>query len=53
MRCLLILYNLTEIHDGDIATHMFNDREIMGDEDVGKPQSLLEVDQRIENLRLN
>ncbi len=42
--CLPILYNLAETHDGDIITHKFNDREVMGDEDVGKPKSLLEVD---------
>ena len=53
LRCLAKFNNLAEIHDSDTITHMLNNGEIMGDENVGKAQPRLEVDQQIEDLRLN
>jgi hypothetical protein len=41
------------IHDGDLLADMFDDRQIMADEEKGDAELLLEIGHQIEDLRLN
>jgi len=42
-----------EVHDGDIVANVFDDGEIMGDEEIGQAELSLEVRQEINDLGLN
>jgi hypothetical protein len=42
-----------EIHDADPRRHVAHDREVVADEQVGKPELLLEVAHQVEDLRLH
>ena len=42
-----------EIHDRDAVADMLDHRQIVGDEDIGEAEPRLEVDQQIEDLRLD
>src|SRR5215468_4104658 len=47
------LDDAAEIHDGDAPADMFDDRQIMGDEEISEPQLLLQVFQEIDDLGLD
>ena len=47
------LHDVAEVHDRDAVRDLTNDREIMGDEQVGDPELLLEVLEQVEDLRLD
>lgn len=44
---------LAQVHDRDASTHVFNDAEIMGNEQVGKVKFTLQLLEKIEDLRLD
>jgi hypothetical protein len=45
------LDDLAEVHDGDVVGDMLHHGKVVGDEDVGEAEPLLEVAQQVENLR--
>jgi DNA-binding transcriptional LysR family regulator len=47
------LDDLAEIHHRDPVADMGDDGEIMGDEEVGQPQLVLQVHEQVHDLRLN
>ena len=47
------LYDLTEIHHGHSIAYVLDDREVVGDEEVRKPELLLEVVEKIQHLGLD
>ena len=47
------LHALPEIHYGDLGRNMLYDGEVMRDKHIGEPHLLLEVHQKIEDLRLD
>ncbi len=47
------LDDLAEVHDRDPVRDLADDREVVGDEDVGQVEVVLEVLQQVEDLRLN
>ena len=47
------LHDAAQIHHGDPVADVLHDREIMRDEQVGKPQVLLQIVQQVEHLRLD
>src|SRR5260370_37202473 len=53
--CLLIrdLDDLSEIHDGDAVADTLDDREVVGDEQIGKPELALQIAQQVDHLRLH
>ena len=42
-----------EIHHGDVVGDVFHDREVVGDEQVGKPQLAPELDEQVHDLGLD
>ena len=42
-----------EIHDHHPVRHMFHHRQVVADEDIGEVQPLLEIGEKIEDLRLD
>ena len=44
---------LAEIHHSDAVADMLHDREVVGDEQIGEPETALQVLQQVDNLRLN
>src|SRR5258708_19735450 len=53
--CLLIrdLDDLAEIHDGDAVADTLDDCEVVGDEQIGKPELALQVAQQVDHLGLH
>src|SRR5260370_9845060 len=53
--CLLIrdLDDLSEIHDGDAVADTLDDCEVVGDEQIGKPELALQVAQQVDHLGLH
>ena len=47
------LDDLAEVHDGDSIADVADNRQVVGDEDIGEVQLSLELDQQIEHLRLD
>src|SRR5215831_169051 len=47
------LDDAAEIHDGDAPADMFDDRQIMGDEEISESKLLLQVFQQIDDLGLD
>ena len=47
------LDDLAEVHDGDAVGDLAHDREVVGDEHVGRPELLLEVLEQVDDLRLD
>src|SRR5215470_4213486 len=45
------LHDAAEIHDGDAVAHPLHHAEVVGDEDVGEAEALLQVDQQLQDLR--
>lgn len=37
------LDHLSEVHDGDVVGEIFDDGEVMGDEEIGESEFLLEA----------
>lgn len=46
-------HDFTEIHDGDTIRNVFHNSEIMRDEEIGEMQLMLDITQKIYDLRLN
>ena len=46
-------HEVTEIHDGDPVADMLHHRQIVGNEQIGKPHLLLQIQQQVEYLALN
>src|SRR5207253_10023370 len=42
-----------QIHDGHPIAHMFDNGEIMRDKNIGEVEARLEIDQQVEDLRLD
>src|SRR5687768_10300529 len=42
-----------QIHDGDPIAEVFDDRHVVADEDIRKMPLLLQIEQEVEDLRLN
>ena len=47
------LDDAAQVHHGDAVGDVADDREVVGDEDVGEVELLLEVDEQVEHLRLD
>ncbi len=47
------LDNFAQIHHRHVIGNIFHDRQIVRDEQIGQRQSLLQLDQQIDDLRLN
>ena len=47
------LDDLPEIHDGDPRRDVANHREVVGDEEVGEAELVLELLEQVDDLRLN
>jgi hypothetical protein len=47
--CALVgeLDDLAEIHDGDPVADVLDDREVVGDEEIGEPELALQIAQRL------
>ena len=52
-RLLGDLDDLAEIHDGDAVADVLDDREVVGDEQVGQAELALQVAQQVDHLRLH
>ena len=48
-----LLDDLAEVHDGDTVTDVPDDGQIMGDEQICKPELTLEVGKQVEDLCLD
>ena len=46
------LDDAADIHDGDAVADMFDDAEVVGYEQVGKAEALLQLQQQVQDLRL-
>jgi hypothetical protein len=47
------LHHLAEVHDRDPVRHVAHDRQVVGDEDVGEPELVLEVVEQVDDLSLD
>ena len=47
------LHDLAQVHDRDLMADQLHDPEIVGDEEVGKAEVLLQVAQQVHDLRLD
>jgi hypothetical protein len=47
------LDDLAQVHDGDAIGEMLDDAEVMGDEQVGETELLLEILQEVDDLCLD
>src|SRR5438093_3320161 len=47
------LHNLAEVHDGDPIAHLLDHRHVVGDEQVGEVEFVLEIFEQIQDLRLD
>ena len=47
------LHDLAEVHDRDAVTDVSHDRQVMGDEDVGEPELVLELLEEVDDLGLD
>src|SRR5690606_13714451 len=47
------LHDLASVHDDDLVHHLRDDAQIVGDEDDGGPELILELAHQVQNLRLN
>ena len=45
--------DLAQVHDGDSVRDVADDGEVMGDEDVGEVEFLLQVGEQVDYLGLN
>ena len=45
--------DLTEVHDGDAVAHGANDGEVVGDEEVGEAEAILEFLEEVDDLGLD
>ena len=50
---LAVFDQIAQIHNADRIGDMLNNRQIMGDEQIGQVALLLQVFEQIDNLRLN
>ena len=48
-----VLHNLTEIHDRYVVCHVLNNTKVVGDEKICQPHLGLELNQKIQDLRLD
>ena len=48
-----VLDDAAEIHDRHVVREIVDHREVVGDEQIGQPQFVLQLAQQIENLRLH
>lgn len=48
-----LFHHLAQIHDRDVVREILDDREVMGDKDIGKSNVLLQLFQQVQDLRLN
>src|SRR4030043_383218 len=46
-------HHLSQIHDGNSITDMFDDTKVMGDEEIGKAKLIPQVHQEVEDLSLD
>src|SRR4030042_3690184 len=46
-------HHLSQIHDGNSITDMFDDTKVMGYEEIGKAQLIPQVHQEVEDLSLD
>src|SRR5690242_14683187 len=46
-------YDTPQVHHRDSMGHLTHDREVVGDEQVGKAAVALQIDQQVEDLRLH
>ena len=47
------LDDLAEVHDRDPVGDVADDREVVGDEEIGEAERLLELDEQVQHLRLD
>jgi len=47
------LTELAKVHDGDPVAYLVDDRQIVGDEEVGEPKLLAQLREQVEHLRLD
>jgi hypothetical protein len=47
------LDQLAEIHDRDAVADVLHHREVVGDEEIGEAEALLQVLQQVDDLRLD
>ena len=47
------LHDLPQVHDGHAVTHVLDDTEVVGDEQVGQLEFLLEAPQQVQDLGLD
>ena len=47
------LYKMAQVHDADMVGNMFDHGEVMGYEQIGYPQFLLDILQKVDDLRLD
>src|SRR5699024_9647699 len=47
------LDDLAEIHHGDPYGDVSNDRKVVGDEEIGQPELVLQILEQVDDLRLN
>ena len=50
--CVALFDDLTEVHDGDVVAEVTDDRQVVGDEEVGDAQLVLELGEQVDHLRL-
>jgi hypothetical protein len=48
-----ILHDVTEIHDGDPVTDVAHDMEVVGNEKITEPKTVLEILEQVDDLRLD
>jgi hypothetical protein len=48
-----ILHDVTEIHDGDPVTDVAHHMEVVGDEKITEPETILEFLEKVDDLRLD
>ena len=47
------LDDLADIHHGHAIADMLHDGEVVGDEEIGQPEVVLQVEQQVDDLRLD
>jgi hypothetical protein len=47
------LDHFAEVHDGDPVADVADDGQVVGDEDVGEPQLVLEIGEQVDDLGLD
>ena len=51
--CWGLLDDPPEVHDRHAVAHVLHNRQVVRDEEVGEPHRLLELDEQVDDLRLD